>query len=90
MTKPQIAVTLQVENPDTSLYSIKKRYLASLKQAGCAVVVLPPSLTEDEAAVVLDRVDGLLLPCGCDLDPASYGDVVGITHFSPTQERDSL
>ena len=28
MTKPLIAVPLQVENPDTSLYSIKKRYLA--------------------------------------------------------------
>ena len=90
MTKPLIAVPLQVENPDTSLYSIKKRYLASLKQAGCAVVVLPPSLTEDEAAVVLDRVDGLLLPGGGDVDPARYGAVVASPHCSPTPERDRL
>lgn len=90
MTKPLIAVPMQVENPDTSLYSIKKRYLASLKQAGCAVVVLPPSLTEDEAAVVLDRVDGLLLPGGGDVDPARYGAVVASPHCSPTPERDRL
>ena len=88
MTKPLIAVPLQVENPDTSLYSIKKRYLASLQKAGCAVVALPPSLTESDATAVLDRVDGLLLPGGGDVDPARYGASVESPRCSPTPERD--
>ncbi|HVY77539.1 MAG TPA: gamma-glutamyl-gamma-aminobutyrate hydrolase family protein [Solirubrobacterales bacterium] len=49
-------------------------YATAVQRAGGLALVLPP----DEAAVadpdlLLDRLDGLLLVGGADLDPASYG-----------------
>jgi putative glutamine amidotransferase len=51
-----------------------RKYVAQVQRAGGLGIVLPP----DEAAVedpdlLLDRVDGLMLAGGADLDPASYG-----------------
>ncbi len=51
-----------------------RNYVRALQRAGAIALVLPP----DEAAVaepdlLLDRVDGLLLAGGADIDPSSYG-----------------
>lgn len=51
-----------------------RNYVRALQRAGALALVLPP----DEAVVrepdlLLDRVDGLLLAGGADIDPASYG-----------------
>lgn len=52
----------------------QRTYPAAIQRAGAMALVLPP----DEAAVEtpdpwLERVDGLLLAGGADVDPASYG-----------------
>jgi putative glutamine amidotransferase len=51
-----------------------RNYVRALQRAGAIALVLPP----DEAAVrepdlLLDRIDGLLLAGGADIDPSSYG-----------------
>ncbi len=53
---------------------VQRTYPAAVQRAGALALILPP----DDCAVespdlALDRVDGLLLAGGADVDPASYG-----------------
>ena len=50
---------------------MREDYVGSVEEAGAIPVVLPPVDPEDVAALV-DRLDGLLLSGGVDVDPALY------------------
>jgi putative glutamine amidotransferase len=53
---------------------IPEGYLRVVRRAGGLTVgLVPVELASAETAALLDRVDGLLLIGGSDLDPASYG-----------------
>jgi putative glutamine amidotransferase len=71
-TKPVIGVTRCSRIDD---------YIASVAQAGGDPLVLE---TSDDPAAALDRIDGLLLTGGADVDPALYGDTP-----HPTTEVDA-
>lgn len=68
-------------------------YVEAVQRAGGLPLILPP---DDEAAEkpdpLLDRVDGLILAGGADVDPASYGaaphERTGATH--PDRDRFEL
>ena len=52
----------------------QRTYVAAVQRAGALALVIPP----DDAALespdqILDRVDGLLLAGGADVDPTTYG-----------------
>ncbi|MCR5180359.1 MAG: gamma-glutamyl-gamma-aminobutyrate hydrolase family protein [Bacteroidaceae bacterium] len=49
-------------------------YFESLLRAGAAPVVIPPTEDADALVSVLDRVDGLLLSGGADLNPLYLGE----------------
>src|SRR3954471_25015197 len=53
--------------------SLRLSYTQALQEAGAIAVVLPAHGYVDDAAALLDRVDGLLISGGPDLDPAVYG-----------------
>jgi putative glutamine amidotransferase len=53
--------------------SLRLSYTQALQEAGAIAVVLPAHGYVDDAAALLDRVDGLLISGGPDLDPALYG-----------------
>src|SRR4051795_1219217 len=53
--------------------SLRLSYTQALQEAGAIAVVLPAHGYVDDAAALLDRVDGLLVSGGPDLDPAIYG-----------------
>jgi putative glutamine amidotransferase len=59
---------------DEVVTMVQRTYPDAVQRAGALALVLPP----DEAAVdspdlLLDRIDGLLLAGGADVDPESYG-----------------
>jgi putative glutamine amidotransferase len=78
---PAIGICAAVERVrrdpwDEVVTMVQRTYPAAVQRAGALALVLPP----DEAAVespdlLLDRIDGLLLAGGADVDPASYGAV---------------
>jgi putative glutamine amidotransferase len=53
--------------------SLRLSYTQAVQEAGGIAVVLPAHGYADDAGALLDRVDGLLVSGGPDLDPAVYG-----------------
>jgi putative glutamine amidotransferase len=75
--KPLIGITPSLTS-DTFAYGTFDRYVLSANYpnavlaAGGIPIILPPQV--DHAGALLDRLDGLLLSGGADIDPAVYGD----------------
>ena len=61
-------------------------YVAATERAGGIAVLLPPQATG--AGEVLDRVDGLVLTGGADVDPLRYGEAPGERTSAPRVLRD--
>jgi putative glutamine amidotransferase len=61
-------------------------YLAATERAGGIAVLLPPQGAG--AGEVLDRVDGLVLTGGADVDPRRYGQAPGERTSRPRELRD--
>jgi putative glutamine amidotransferase len=57
--------------PDRKVGYLKK-YSDAVEKAGGIVVMLPWPLTSTHMALLLDRLDGILLPGGHDIDPKYY------------------
>ncbi len=76
--KPVIAVTMWRQTlptfvaDETRLHTLVQDYTEALDEAG-VVAMLIGHLDANEADQVLDRVDGLVITGGGDLDPATYG-----------------
>jgi putative glutamine amidotransferase len=59
---------------DEVVTMVQRPYTAAVQRAGALALVLPPDETaESDPDRLLDRLDGLLLAGGSDVDPASYG-----------------
>jgi putative glutamine amidotransferase len=56
---------------DQDAHLVADTYVAAVQRAGGIAVLLPIDIRASE--VLLDRLDGLLLIGGADVDPASYG-----------------
>ena len=61
-------------------------YVAATERAGGIAVLLPPQAAG--AGEVLDRVDGLVLTGGADVDPLRYGEAPGERTSAPRVLRD--
>ena len=73
MTRPVVGITLG-DGDRPGYHGMREDYARSVERSGAIPVVLPSQRPED-AAAVLDRLDGLLLSGGIDVDPALYGRV---------------
>lgn len=86
---PVIALTPQWDQNEDR-YAIRRRYFASLIEAGAVPVMLPLGLTPEAIEAVLERVDGVLVTGGEDIDPACYGAKATELCARTSPERDAL
>ncbi len=90
--RPLIGVTMGREKSQRffglSLFIMNQTYVRTLEQLGALPVMIPLHMTEATLHGIFDRLDGLFLPGGEDIDPANYGaerhDLLGATD----KERD--
>ncbi|HZT64325.1 MAG TPA: gamma-glutamyl-gamma-aminobutyrate hydrolase family protein [Acidimicrobiales bacterium] len=76
--RPLIGITAHlrlVEEAGTSVlhHVANASYVKAVRKAG-GIPVLLPMVDPEDAAVLLDRVDGLVVTGGDDVDPSSYGE----------------
>jgi putative glutamine amidotransferase len=77
MVRPLIGITCYVERArwgvwDATAALVPHAYVAQVQDAGALAVLLPPRTSE--ALDVLDRLDGLVIAGGADVDPGRYGE----------------
>jgi putative glutamine amidotransferase len=97
MTLPVIGVVADRKSVTSGAWvdipndGLPHRYLAALEEAGGAPLLIPSldvHLSEPER--MLDRIDGLFLPGGRDLDADLYGSEAHPTNDQPLRIRDEL
>jgi putative glutamine amidotransferase len=66
-------------------------YIEAVQRAGAIVLLIPPDdrLAEDPEPI-LDRIDGLLLAGGCDIDPSFYGQPAHAETVNTVPQRDRI
>ena len=69
--RPVIGITLG-DGDRPGYHGMREDYVRSVERSDAIPLVLPASRPED-ASAVLDRLDGLVLSGGIDVDPALYG-----------------
>lgn len=70
--RPVIALTTQWDEVEDR-YGLRRRYFASILEAGGIPVMLPLGLAPEAVREVLRRVDGVLMTGGEDVEPKCYG-----------------
>lgn len=53
---------------------LRTTYIQAIEAAGGLPVLVPPLVDSSALNALLERLDGLLLPGGADVDPAEYGE----------------
>jgi putative glutamine amidotransferase len=92
MIKPLIGVATyhlepgRVSGWDTGAYGVPDSYVAALRRAGARAILLPGP----EGIDLLDRVDGLLLAGGGDVNPSRYGRDPHPAVYGVDEERDEF
>ncbi len=80
MSRPVIGICTALEQARWSVWDqqamlLPRSYVDAVNRAGGLAVMIPPDpRLIDDPDEVLDRLDGLLLVGGADIDPATYGE----------------
>ena len=69
--RPRIGVTLELQ--DSLVGEVERRVREAVEGAGGLVVIVPPSADPASWQAAYERIDGVLLMGGADVDPAHYG-----------------
>jgi putative glutamine amidotransferase len=71
VTRPVVGLTLG-DADQKGFHRMREDYVRSVERAGAVPVILPP-VDPGDVGALLDRLDGVLLSGGVDVDPALYG-----------------
>ncbi len=89
MSRPLIGITTyRRETAGRSRFSLPSAYVDAVRASRGLAVLLSPGEAEPEA--LLERLDGLVLSGGGDLDPTSYGADPHERTYSVSRERDDF
>jgi putative glutamine amidotransferase len=87
---PRIGITcmtILAENYSPRV-GMSQSYIRALLEAGAAPLLIPNIADKAVLRAVYQRLDGLLLPGGGDIDPAHYGEARHVNCNEPSAERD--
>ncbi len=88
---PVIGVTVGTSSTkqQTPRFGTNQVYVRSIEDAGGIAILIPP-MAKREAVELLDRIDGLMIPGGADVDSSFYGEAPapGVEEFD--RPRDNL
>jgi putative glutamine amidotransferase len=91
MRAPLIGVSTSItvdKHPERAY--VNTAYLAAVQQAGGIPVLLPPQLDEAALGRLWERLDGLVLTGGGDIDPARFGEPRHPATSEVSEARDAL
>lgn len=92
---PVLGLTTYLEQAQTGIWDARASflphiYLEGVTLAGGIAMLLPPQPVSDQIAdEVLDRLDGLIITGGKDVDPARYGQAPHPLTDEPRRDRDA-
>ena len=89
MSRPAIGITIGYDERREGIHVLRNDYVKSVEQGGGLPLILAPGKPED-AAELLDRLDGLVLSGGSDVDPALYGAAPHAKLGKVVRERDDF
>lgn len=89
MTRPAIGITLADDQRRARVFTLRQDYVASVEQAGGLPLVIAP-LHHERIGELLDRLRGLVLTGGSDIDPTLYGEPPSPELGQVFRERDDF
>ena len=67
---------------------LSQSYIRAVEMAGGIPVLIPCGLSDEDTQAIFERMDGILLPGGGDIDPEYYGGINHETVYGLSPERD--
>jgi putative glutamine amidotransferase len=70
------------------IYGLMPSYIEAVKAAGGIPLLIPLGLSDEDLQTIFDRIDGVLLPGGGDIEPSYYNGQAHIKMWGIDEERD--
>ncbi len=92
--KPLIGITAgRYINPSTKkrdLLGLAETYVQAVLNQGGLPIILPMGIPENELLGIFERLDGMVLSGGGDIDPTLYGQTIGSKLMAMDRDRDKV
>jgi putative glutamine amidotransferase len=90
---PVIGITASIDHRSPvfgETYTLVRKYAEGVLQAGGVPLIVPHNLNEDALRAMLDRLDGVVLSGGGDIDPVVFGEAAHPATSEIESDRDRV